>query len=375
MTDGKTLHRAAGVVLVGTHQWTQSTFDRLMPRALLPVAHKPLVSYSLAWLAESGINTVGVCGNRDTDMLRRVIELHTHDGLTVTYSGDPMPRGAAGSLRDAGLALDADLFLVTDGTSVPTIEAKPLLDAHRQSGAAVTIVVHEEERRYGNPQIQVPTGVYVFDRRVLEMVPARGFCDIKEKLIPMLYSAGERLATYVASAPTPRVLCASTYMAVNAWMLERLIASGARLDGYVQHEQALVHQDARIASDAVLLGPVLVAAGAHVGSQAAVVGPTTIGCDAVIEPGAMVSRSAIWRRAVVGANAVADRCLLADDGVVMRGEEAVETVLAGRPDAALKPAPSRAGLMEVLQLPAMDVARKLGRVLGGPEWSRSPAAQ
>src|SRR4051812_38071058 len=66
MKDVSSSQRVAGVVLVGTHQWTQSAFDLLMTRALLPVAHRPLLSYSLSWLAAAGIPQIAVCGNRNT---------------------------------------------------------------------------------------------------------------------------------------------------------------------------------------------------------------------------------------------------------------------------------------------------------------------
>ena len=62
-----------------------------------------------------------------------------------------MPRGAAGSLRDAAAASDADTFVVADGTAIPTAELRDLLMAHHASGAAVTVVVHSEPGRNGNP--------------------------------------------------------------------------------------------------------------------------------------------------------------------------------------------------------------------------------
>src|SRR5215471_14916311 len=99
MTDSKARHCVYGVVLVGAQQWTDCTFDRLMPRALLPVAHRPLLSYALSWLASGGVCDAAVCGNRDTAILRDVLEKHVPPAMEVAYRQDPMPRGAAGSLR------------------------------------------------------------------------------------------------------------------------------------------------------------------------------------------------------------------------------------------------------------------------------------
>jgi NDP-sugar pyrophosphorylase family protein len=99
-------------------------------------------------------------------------------------------------------------------------------------------------------------------------------------------------------------------------MVEQLVASGEWRDGYIRLGDALVHVTARIADDAVLVGPVLVGPGAQVLPAAAIAGPASIGRDATIRGGAFVSRSAIWRRSVVSEQAVADRCIVGDDACV-----------------------------------------------------------
>ena len=38
-----------GIVLAGTYQWGDSTFETLLPRPLVPVAQAPLISYTLEW--------------------------------------------------------------------------------------------------------------------------------------------------------------------------------------------------------------------------------------------------------------------------------------------------------------------------------------
>ena len=89
------------------------------------------------------------------------------------------------------------------------------------------------------------------------------------------------IVAYEAVAATPRVLDASTYMAVNEWVVEQLVSNGEDRDGYVRSPHGLVHRDAFVAHDATIVGPVLVGPGARVLSGAVVVGPTSIGCDAI----------------------------------------------------------------------------------------------
>jgi len=367
-------HRAtAGIVLVGTHPWTHSAFDRLPPRPLLPVAHRPLISYALAWLRHASVEEVAVCANRESKALASRLDRHVPAGLRVTYQEDPMPRGAAGAIRDAAMISDADTFVVTDGNSIPNVDLSALLRAHEASGAAATVVVSAEESPNGLPPMQTPSGIYVFDRRAFDDVPPRGFFDLKENLIPQLYRAGEQVNAYCAGDMSPRVLDASSYLAVNEWMVEQLVASDNQPEGYSRSNGGLFHRDAVISDSAVFVGPVLVAPGARIGAGAVIVGPTSIGCDAIVENNVLVSRSAIWRRSLLHEESVADHCILADDMIVGAGMQAFGSVMVGAAQRRLEQATESRLL--VRDAHSFDVFKRMGRALFGTSLSRYPAAQ
>lgn len=369
--------KITGILLAGAHPWANSGFDSLAPRTLLPVGHRPLIWYGLSWMDREGIREVAVCGNRETRLLQARLGRHVPETMTVSYHQDPMPRGAAGCARDAALATDADTFVVAEGTAIPNVDLGAVLAKHRRSEACVTVVVHSEARRNSHsptPALQVPSGIYIFARRAFEAMPTQGFCDIKEALIPQLYAAGERIISFEADAATPRVLDAASYMAVNEWMIERLVRNRDGLEGYVSSACGLVHRDAYIAADATIVGPVLIGPGARLLDRAVVVGPTSIGREATIERGAMVARSAVWRRSTIEEFASADRCLIADDAVLGAGEQAFRGVfVADRRSAEVDwvarqsvPTPNRS---------SSDVGARLGRFVFGQTWSRSPAGQ
>jgi mannose-1-phosphate guanylyltransferase len=285
-----------------------------------------------------------------------------------------MPRGAAGSARDAALATTADTFVIADGTAIPSVDLRDLLAKHRSSAACVTVVVHSEARPNGDASLHVPSGVYVFARRAFDHVSERGFCDIKETLIPQLYSAGERVVAYETAAAPPRVLDSATYMAVNEWMVEQLVGKGEERGGYITRQSALVHREAFLADDAALVGPVLVGPGARILSGAVIVGPTSIGREATVGRGVLVSRSAVWRRSIIGDQAVADRCIVADNAVIAPEAQMLRRVVtldpeARRPDSAaeLSAYPPRRF--------AFDFGMRRGRLVLGPSSLRLPAAE
>jgi NDP-sugar pyrophosphorylase family protein len=169
------------------------------------------------------------------------------------------------------------------------------------------------------------------------------------------------------------VLDASTYMAVNEWMVEHVVRHGEDRDGYVRLPYGLVHRDAFIAEDAAIVGPVLIGPGARVLSGAVVVGPTSIGCEATLDCGAMVSRSAVWRRSTIGEHATADRCIVADDAVIDPGMQTFRRVVMPDRQSDLETGWVAQRSSQVPKRPALELGARLGRVVFGAGWSRSPA--
>jgi NDP-sugar pyrophosphorylase family protein len=323
--------RTCGIVLAGSYVWNRTPLERLLPRPLLPIVHEPLISYVLRWLQAARVGQAVVCLNAGSRGTRARLDGYGPFELALDYYEDELPRGPAGCARDAARRSAADAFVVADGTSIPSFDLGGLLRTHRESGAAATVAV-EEERGNGRTR-PTPTDVYVFSPRAFALVPERGFHDIKEYLIPRLYQQGERVHAYPVESPCARVRNASTYLEVSHRMLSRMAEQPAR-PGYVACGDVLVHRDARVASDARLLGPLLLGPDTRIMSRASVVGPTVMGAGCTIEPGAFVSRSVLWDRCRVGADAVADACVLGDDAVVEGGTRlanAVGLAAAARP--------------------------------------------
>jgi mannose-1-phosphate guanylyltransferase len=237
--------------------------------------------------------------------------------MNYSYREDPMPRGAAGCVRDAADAEACDTYVVTDGAAVPTgVDLPELLQSHRASGAEATVVVYAQPGRRGTTGAVIPVGIYVLNRAALECIPTRGFFDVKEHLIPKLYHAGVQVLPHWITRVVPRVPNAQTYLAVNGMVTESLVSDNLVPGGYHRRGEALIHADASVAADATLAGPVIVGQGAEIRSRAVVIGPTSIGCDVVINAGALVSRSAVWRRSAIKPGAMVDSCIIGDGAVI-----------------------------------------------------------
>jgi NDP-sugar pyrophosphorylase family protein len=314
------------VLLAGTHAWRRTAFDQLLPRPVLPVGHLPLMAHPLRWLRSAGASRVTICANGLSAQLREHLEPLRHQLPELSFHEEETPRGAAGSARDAALATDGDLFVVADATTIPDVNLLRILLEHQESGAALSIIVQPSlGARAGS---LVPTGLYIFSRRAFEYVPAAGYQDIKESLIPRLYAAGELVRTSEAENPVPRVLDARTYLAVSHRTIARSAAAASIGDAPID-SAASVDPSARVSPSALLIGPVLIGPGAKIGDDVVIVGPASIGADSVIEAGALISRSVIWNRCTVGAAASVDRSVLSTGVTVPPGAQLVGAIHVG----------------------------------------------
>jgi NDP-sugar pyrophosphorylase family protein len=241
--------KAHGIVLAGAYPRGQSALEQLAPRPLLPVAQQPLITYALRWMKDGGLSRATICANSEARAVRAHLSGSATD-MRIDYLEDWSPRGAAGCVRDAGMKTDAGTFVVADGTSVPVVDLEELLESHRASGAVLTVVVGAD----ATGRLR-PSGVYVFDRWCFEFIPEDGFQDIKEKLIPSLYGAGEQVSTHMARAVAPRVVNTDTYLALNQWAIERVSRDPDSADGFRASGDAMVHESAEVDESARLLGP------------------------------------------------------------------------------------------------------------------------
>jgi NDP-sugar pyrophosphorylase family protein len=103
---------------------------------------------------------------------------------------------------------------------------------------------------------------------------------------------------------------------------------------------------------------------------ACIIGPTSLGRDVTIASGALVSRSVVWRRSLIGERAVADRCILSDDTVLEADHRAFRAVVAGSAAQAptARQVPPTVG--QPVPAPAFRLSSDANRWLMSPPWAR-----
>jgi glucose-1-phosphate thymidylyltransferase len=130
------------------------TADR--PKALVEVAGKPLLAHCFERLLEVGVDElVVVIGYRGGAIVDRFGD--TFEGAALRYVEQPDPAGLADAVLAAEAAVDGD-FVVLNGDNVVDAALAPVLDRHRATAAAATLLVEDV-----SPARASEGGVLVFD--------------------------------------------------------------------------------------------------------------------------------------------------------------------------------------------------------------------
>jgi len=303
-----------GVILAGTHRWNPTSFEVVLPRPMMHVAHTPVMAYGLHWFYGGGVREVTVCSNQGSQMIRRYFMNGGQFGMNVDYYEDSIPRGPAGCVLDAVGKRKNTIYVVTEGTLIPRISVEKLIESHVQSRACLTVVV-ESDQGVGKERCSFwsPVGIYVFDRQALKYIREKGYQDIKEGLIPQLYAKGENVATYVAEELCFRVTDPESYLRANEWALGQIGRHHKAVAQYRRRDESFIHVSARVAETVKLIGPVLIGVGTVLEGNLTIVGPTSIGSDCVVEEGSTISRSVIWDRCRIGSKSFVDQCIVTND--------------------------------------------------------------
>jgi NDP-sugar pyrophosphorylase family protein len=190
------------VLLAGGSGTRLRPYTTVLPKPLMPVGDMPVMEILLRRLAAAGFPRV----NLAVGYLAELIEAYFGDGrrfgVELVYWRETQPLGTAGPIAEMGL--DSERVLVMNGDLLTTLDFAPLVDGHLASGAAATIAVRAREVPIAFGVVHVdgdhvaafeekPTlgydvsmGVYVFESRVVQLIPRETRYDFPDLLAAIL---------------------------------------------------------------------------------------------------------------------------------------------------------------------------------------------
>jgi mannose-1-phosphate guanylyltransferase/phosphomannomutase len=293
------------------------------PKPMVSIVNKPCLGHIFDLLQRHGISDAFVT----LQYLASVIQDSFGDGgavgMRLKYSIEETPLGTGGSVRQIGDAL-AETFLVISGDALTDIDLSAVIAFHKEKRAAVTltlvhaanpleygVVITQEDGRitkflekpsWGEVfSDTINTGIYVIEPRVLERYKPGEAFDFSKDLFPALLAEGEPLYGYIASGYWTDVGSIGEYARANADLLHGKL-SAAPLGREIR-PGVFTNGEVEIDESARISGPVYLGDGVKIGPQVEVVGPTVLRDYVVVDVGAIVDRSIVWRNSYIGERA------------------------------------------------------------------------
>lgn len=318
------------IILGGGQSWDDSGLAAVRALPLMPVVHVPLIGHTIRWLADAGVTDVTICTHQSWRVTPEMLPADLRNRVNLTHYVDASPRGTAGCLRDAVEQFGGDRLIVCDGTILPEQDLPRIIEHHVDEAAALTVVVAEDSR--SDPLVAArsrPLGIYVVDRDAVERIPARGYQDLKEMLIPRLYAEGLQTTTWTTSRAALRLHDVNSYLVMSASAITKLCRQDEAPAGYSKRNQSLIHETARVAADAALIGPVVIGPNCTVEKNVTIIGPTILGASCRIAATAVICASVLWDRCRAEQRSVIDHAVVIDDGYVPNGARVDHTIFGG----------------------------------------------
>ncbi|HSM50527.1 MAG TPA: NDP-sugar synthase [Thermoanaerobaculia bacterium] len=277
-----------------------------VPKPLLPVAGRPLVAWTLDALVDAGCEAIAVNLHHLGETIPAALG-ERHRRVPLHYSREPEilgTLGAVGPLRD--FLGEAGEILLVNGDSLCRWPLRTLVERHRRTGAAATLLVAEraDPRGFGGGvalaedgrvlafrsaslaaaiarRRRVFAGAQVWRPELLARVP-EGFADTICDLYEPLLTEGAEIQSLATRRPWHDLGTPARYLAgALAWGLAGLPASGVRLA-----PGATIERGARVRRS-------VLEAGATVAGRSRVEG-------SLLLPGARVGAGAEIRDSILG---------------------------------------------------------------------------
>ena len=186
------------------------------PKAMVPVAGRPLIEYAVETVRRAGIERIVVNLHHHGEQIRDCLGDGERFGASILYSSEDPLQDSGGGIRDARRYLGETTFVTLNADTIVEVDLLRVLDQHRRSGATATMVLRHDEHaaRYGvigvdkdgrvgsflgtprdgadGPMVELMyTGVQVLEPRVFDYMPAQGPFSITRSTYPGMLAADE----------------------------------------------------------------------------------------------------------------------------------------------------------------------------------------
>jgi NDP-sugar pyrophosphorylase family protein len=160
-----------------------------LPKPLVPIFQKPLITFALDHLIGIGIESFVINTHRLPEQFANAFADQTYRDRPVRLAHEPELLGTGGGIKNIEPYLESAPFIVYSGDVLTDIDLQPLIDEHFRGGNDVTLALRHTGlgrdvalgdgrvldigNKYGHPGNYDFANVSVWSPKIFERIPAR----------------------------------------------------------------------------------------------------------------------------------------------------------------------------------------------------------
>ena len=265
------------------------------PKPLIPIFHKPLITFGLDHLIAAGVRSFVINTHRLPDQFNELFGTGEYAGYPVTLIHEPELLETGGGIKNAEGLLGNEPFITYSGDVLTDVNLHALIEEHFARGNEVTLALRDTgltsaialrdgrvvdiSNRYGTPGNFDFANIAVWNPKILNRLPPNRKISFIPVLAQWIGDKGKIGGTILNDGHWFNIGSAADYLHVH----ERIVAERwkpafvGEADWPVQ-----IHPTAELASDARLLGCTVIGSNCKIASEAVLE-------DTILWPGAQIA--------------------------------------------------------------------------------------
>jgi mannose-1-phosphate guanylyltransferase len=312
--------KTSAILLVGGMGTRLMPLTSKTPKPMLQVAGVPFTEHQIRKAAQAGISEIVLATSYKAELFEPYFGDGAKFGIKIKYAVEESALGTGGGIRNAAALLDdCDQVVIFNGDVLSGHDLAAQIQTHINNRADVTLYLTkvEDARAYGCVELladnqvksflekmenpvsnMINAGCYIFNRKVIDQIPANQVVSVERDTFPSFLSSGVKVYGYLDNSYWLDIGNPQALVKASADLITGVIASIATPKHSGDH---------------------LIAAGAQVSSSSIVNLGTVIESEVVVEGNCQISGSIIGRGAKIGANCKVINSIIAPDTQIEAG--------------------------------------------------------
>ena len=320
--------KTSAILLVGGMGTRLMPLTSKTPKPMLQVAGVPFTEHQIRKAAQAGISEIVLATSYKAELFEPYFGDGRKFGIKIKYAVEESALGTGGGIRNAAALLDdCDQVVIFNGDVLSGHDLSAQIQFHINNKAEVTLYLTKvtDARAYGcvelsqNNQVKsflekmenpvsnlINAGCYIFNRKIIDQIPANKVVSVERDTFPNLLSTGVKVCGYLDNSYWLDIGNPEALVKASADLITGVITSVATPTHSGDH---------------------LIAAGAQVSPSAIINFGTVIEPEVVVEGNCQISGSIIGKGAKIGENCKIINSIIAPDTQIEAGMVVISNYL------------------------------------------------